>query len=127
MKNMTLYDLMELTEDGFEMEVTDADYDILTYFYSAKEGTPDIWDDAMVRLAKLLKVTRILYGYRIEVNLGHVIESKLSELEVADLFIECDMESIMDDIDNILAGYVSESWMQKFVTILEGKENGKDD
>lgn len=36
-----------------------------------------------------------------------------------DLFYACDTDSIMDDMENILAGCVQESWMSKFVDALE--------
>lgn len=38
---------------------------------------------------------------------------------VKDLFYVCDTDSIMDDMENILAGCVHESWMSKFVDALE--------
>ena len=51
--------------------------------------------------------------------LNEIIENKLDSLDKTELFIRCDIDSIMDDIDNIFAGYVTESWMQKFVAALK--------
>lgn len=113
---MTLYDYLNLMPEGEELTVWDKDYDMETYFY---EGKPDdAWDKAMSDLSQLLTITEIRSGGVI-VNLSEIIENKLDSLDETNLFIRCDIDSIMDDIDNILAGYVSESWMQKFVDALK--------
>lgn len=49
------------------------------------------------------------------VNLSEIIEMKLPELKKADLLQANDK---MDDIDSILAGNVSEKWLEKFVNVL---------
>ncbi len=116
---MKLYDLLEVCEDGCEIVVLDENYDVETYFYSGTGG--DLWDEAMLRLAKLLDIKEIKYTLAVEVNLSEIIENKIEELKKADLFIECDIDSIMDDIDNILAGNVSEKWLDRFVKVLEGE------
>lgn len=121
---MKLYDLLEVCEDGCEIVVLDENYDVETYFYSGTGG--DLWDEAMLRLAKLLDITNIKYTLAVEVNLSEIIENKIDELEKADLFIECDIDSIMDDIDNILAGNVSEKWLDRFVKVLEGEQDEQD-
>ena len=113
---MTLYDYLNLMPEGEELTVWDKDYDMETYFYGGKPD--DAWDKAMSDLSKFLTITEIRSGGVI-VNLSEIIENKLDSLDKTDLFIRCDIDSIMDDIDNILAGYVSESWMQKFVDALK--------
>ena len=112
---MTLYDYLNLMPEGEELTVWDKDYDMETYFYGGKPD--DAWDKAMSDLSQLLTITEIRSGGVI-VNLSEIIENKLDSLDKTNLFIRCDIDSIMDDIDNILAGYVSESWMQKFVAAL---------
>lgn len=104
---MTLYDV--LPRDGEEFAVSDRDYDSEYYFYFSDNG--DKWDIAMMELAKKLTLT----GEH-EVNLSELIESKMSNLN--DLFIDCDIDSIMDDMENILAGNVSEEWLTNFVNMI---------
>ena len=113
---MTLYDYLNLMSEGEELTVWDKDYDMETYFYGGKPD--DAWDKAMSDLSQLLTITEIRSGGVI-VNLSEIIENKLDSLDETNLFIRCDIDSIMDDIDNIFAGYVSESWMQKFVDALK--------
>lgn len=117
---MKLYDLMQVCEDGTEITVTDKDYYMESYFYSGAGG--DLWDDAMERLAKLLDIIEIKNDFTVETNLSELIENKIDELEKADLFIECDIDAIMEDIENILAGNVTERWLDRFVKVLEGEQ-----
>lgn len=114
---MTLYEYLEQTTD-WEVTVWDKDYDIETYFY--KTNGKDKWDKAMNDLAKLLTISRFSKDGLI-VNLAEIIEKKLPLLEKADLFIKCKISPIMDCIDSVLAGNVSESWLEKFVEVLSKK------
>ena len=113
---MTLYDYLKLMPEGEELTVWDKDYDIETYFYGGKPD--DKWDKAMSDLSKLLTIEEIRNN-GVTVNLSEMIENKLENLDKADLFIRCDIDSIMDNIDNILAGNVSENWMEQFVAALK--------
>ena len=115
-KRMKLYDYIKLMPEGEELTVWDKDYDMETYFYGGKPD--DKWDKAMSDLSKLLTVEEIRNN-GVTVNLSEMIESKLDNLDKAELFIRCDIDSIMDDIDNILAGNVSENWMEQFVAALK--------
>lgn len=108
---MTLYDI--LPKNGDETTVHDKYYDIETYFYYSDNG--DAWDNAMMDLAKLLEVVETNPNGVI-VDLSGLIESKIEKL--IDLFIDCDIDSIMDDIESILAGNVSEKWLVDFVKAL---------
>ena len=110
---MTLYDYLQ-THDYFELTVQDEDYDTETYFY--KEVSDDEWDKAIVELSKMLEVTRA-NDRVVCVNLSQLIESKLDNL--GDLFNVLDVDEIMEDIDSILAGNVSERWLTKFVQALK--------
>ena len=113
---MTLYDYLKLMPEGEELTVLDKDYDMETYFYGGKPN--DKWDKAMFNLSKLLTIEEIRNN-GVTVNLSKIIENRIEELSNANLFIRCDIDSIMDDIDNILAGNVSENWMDEFVSILK--------
>jgi len=118
MENITLYDYLQQTEEGEEITVHDKDYDTETYFYKKETDETDSWSISMETLSKLLTITKIRNN-SVEVNLSKVIGNKLQQLEKADLFISCDIDDIMDDIDNILSGNVSEEWFKKFVCILD--------
>ena len=113
---MKLYEYLNLMPEGEELTVWDVDYDMETYFYGGKPA--DKWDKAMSDLSKLLTIEEIRNN-GVTVNLSEIIENKLENLNKADLFIRCDIDSIMDDIDNILAGNVSENWMEQFVVALK--------
>ena len=114
---MKLYDYLVTLEEGTELTVWDTDYDIESYFYN--DEADDDWQTSMLELAKLLDVIEIKER-GVVVNLSEVIEKKLNELKEANLFIKCNIDSIMNDIQNILAGYVSEEWFKEFVDVLGG-------
>lgn len=118
---MTLYQYLTQTETGLEIAVHDKDYDIEEmYFYNDIPDEDNKWQRTMLELAKLLIVTDIQDDCVI-VNLSEIINNKLKQLKNADLFIDCDIDSIMYDMKNIISGYVSEKWLEKFVNVL--KEN----
>ena len=114
---MTLYEYLKNTKD-WEITVWDKDYDMETYFYKAdSEFKMNAWDKANYEFAKLLTITEFSKD-GLTVNMADVIESKLPELKKADIFIRCNLDAIMDDINNILAGCVSEEWLTEFVNVL---------
>ena len=117
---MKLYDYLTTLEEGTELTVWDVDYDMESYFYN--DEPYDDWQTSKLELAKLLDVIEIA-KYGVVVNLSEVIENKLNELKEADLFIRCTTNSIMDDMQNILSGYVSEKWFKDFVDVLGGVSN----
>ena len=117
MNKITLFDYLELTNEGEEITVVDKDYDIETYFYKHDFKNMDSWDKSMKILSQLLTVTKI-NSHSVSVNLSDIIANKLPELKQANLFIHCDIDSIMEDIENIFSGNVSEKWMNKFVNVL---------
>lgn len=117
---MKLYDYLKTLEEGTELTVWDTNYDIESYFYN--DEPDDDWQTSMLELARLLDVTEVKERGVI-INLSDVIEKKLDKLKEADLFIRCTVDSIMNDMENILSGYVSEEWFKKFVNVLGGKES----
>lgn len=110
---MTLYEYIQDCKDD-EITVFDADYDMETYFYKTDDA--DEWDKAMMDLAKVFEVTESMKN-KVTVNMADVIESKLYMMN--DLFYECDIDSIMADIESILAGNVPESWLVDFAKALQ--------
>lgn len=117
---MKLYDYMKLVEDDIEITVFDTEYDIETYFYSDFSPVKDSWENSMERLSKLLTIKKILSA-GVMVNLSKIIENKLEKLKKASLFYECETDFIMNGIESILSGNVSEYWMEKFIEVLEEK------
>lgn len=115
---MKLYELIKMS-DGNEITVFDKDYDMETYFY--KRDSDSKWDIEMEKLSKLLEVTNVSKN-GVTVDLSTLIESRLQELKKTKLFIRCNIDSIMMDIDNILSGNVSEDWLERFVDTLGGNK-----
>ncbi len=113
---MKLYDYLKLMPENEELTVWDKDYDTEFYFYRYVDEE-DRWETALSNLAKLLDITEIEHNGVI-VNLSEIIEENMPKLKAADLFIRCDIDSIMEDIESILAGNVSETWLEKFVEVL---------
>ena len=116
---MTLHDYICLMPEGEELTVWDKDYDIEVYFYGGKPDKNDKWEMAIDKLSYLLIIERINNG-GVTVNLSEVIEKHINKLEETDLFHDgCDIDSIMECIESILAGNVSDEWVEKFVGVLE--------
>jgi len=111
---MTLKDYLMQTSEGEEITVWDDTYDIEVYFYNQ---TGDAWDDAMMDFASKLDIVDVKNS-GVVVDMYGLIERNIDALEASDLFIHPDVDSIMDDMENILAGYVSEDWLVKFVSCL---------
>ena len=110
---MKLYNL--LPKNGDEVTVVDKDYDMEAYFYYVSGKEADRWDKAMMKLAKVLDAKFLGNGH-VEVNLSDLVESHIDKLK--GLFIHCEIDAIMEGMDLILSGYVSEHWMEEFATIL---------
>lgn len=122
---MTLYEYLLKLEEDLEVTVHDTEYDMEIYFYNDFDEE-DSWDNSMKELSKLLTIEKIIKDtntIEVTVNLSKVIENKINDLNKSGLFIRCNVDSIMYDIDNIMAGYVSENWMERFVNVLKGKED----
>lgn len=118
---MTLYEYIKSTEEGTEVTVWDEVYDMESYFYN-DEDPEDKWQTAMLNLAKKLDVVGIhkgIHKHGVEVNLLELIQRNINRLKETDLFRKCTVNSIMNDMENILSGYVSEEWMEEFVNTLE--------
>lgn len=116
---MKLVDIIKKTREGVEIVVVDNTYDGEYYFFgSGKVSEMDDWEKTLYDLSKILDVVEILGCNKIAVNLTELVESHLKELDAADLFIHCNIDDIMFDMDAILAGYVSESWLKQFVSVL---------
>ena len=124
---MTLKEYLKTMEDGYGVTVCDKDYDTETYFYN-DEPEPD--DDIVFiytdRLSKCLKVTNEIKKGHVIVNASELVKDHINQIRAAHLFDdryahddEELLDMVMEDWDNIIAGYVSENWFKKFVEILE--------
>ena len=114
---MTLYEYLRDCKDD-EVEVADQHYDVLVYFYYSDEREEaEPWDRAMMQIARKLEVVE--FGDPVTVNLSEVIENNLDNEVFDDLFVCNDIDIIMDDIESVFSGNVSEKWMEKFANSLE--------
>ena len=111
---MTLKEYILQAPEGDEITVWDKDYDMETYFYNQ---TDDAWDRAMMDLASKLDVINTTNG-GVVVDLSDLIERNMDALSASDLFYDTDIDAIMDDMESILAGNVSEDWLTEFVRYL---------
>lgn len=122
---ITLYKVMKLGEEGYEYTVHDVDYDTECYFYSDFESS-DRFDKALIELAKLLSVREIVEDEdgnpsKLTCDISGLIEMHIDDLKRHKLFGSYDIDDIMEDWDNIISGYVSESWMETFVKAMKGE------
>ena len=111
---MTLGEYIRQTDYGSEITVWDKDYDIEVYFDNYGD---DAWANAMMAFADKLNIEQFRIN-GVVVNMSDVIERNITNPEFEDLFIDVSVDAIMDDIENILAGYVSEEWLTEFVNCL---------
>lgn len=111
---MTLFELLEQSK-GSEFTIWDKDYDI--EFYMEYCDGKDEWDKAMMKLAKVFKAEEISPD-GVTCNVSETIEKFIGQPEFDKLFIDSDIDAIMDDFDAIMAGNVSEGWMKKFADII---------
>lgn len=116
---MTLFEFIRKHQDIDELTVWDKDYDIEIYFYPDCVNPADEWDEAMREIAKKLTIVAEDWNKGVTVNLSEVIKGNLNNGAFEDLFIYNNLESIMADIENIFAGYVSEKWMLDFARSLK--------
>ena len=113
---MKLCEYLDLMPDNGELSVCDKDYFVEAYFYGGKPS--DKWGALMGELAKQLTILRI-HRTGVTVNLSEIIEKHMDKLEEMDLFTNYDIDSIMENIESILAGNVSEDWMEQFIAALK--------
>jgi hypothetical protein len=111
---MTLLEYIERCPEGEEITVLDNTYDLEVYFYNQVE---DAWDEAMMKLASKLNVLEARQDSVI-VDLYELIDANIENLENSGLFYDADTDAIMDDMEAILAGNVSENWLNQFVDCL---------
>ena len=102
---MTLYEYMQLNENGAEIEVHDVDYDIEWYFYN--DPPKDKWQEAMLTIAKKLSVVET-DDEIVTVNLSEVIKRNLDNGKFERMFVR----------DAFYFGYFSEEWLTKFANSL---------
>lgn len=115
---MTLYEYLSLVEYNEEITVWDKGYYVEMYFYGGIEERDKWWDKSISELSKLLTITTI-HPTGVTVNYSEVIEKHLEDLKRANLFDVTETDYIMDIIESIMSGNVSEEWMKKFVNILK--------
>lgn len=116
---MTLYDYINKSTD-WEITVWDDVYDVEVYFYKPDDyNNLDLWDKSMVELSKLLEIVEVSSS-GVTVKLSKLIEDNINKINSNDFFMsEMDLDDIMDCINSIISGNVSENWMSNFVNVLK--------
>ena len=110
--------------DEFEFTVFDTDYDIEIYFYNPSDPeNPDEWETAMLEIAKLLPINNSVEPdiNEIIVDLGQLIMCHLETIKKTDLFSTNNIDEIVESMPNILAGNVSQEWIDEFINVLKEK------
>lgn len=110
---MTLKEYILKTPKGEEIIVSDDVYDLEVYFYN--DRPKDDWDRAMMDFAQKLNIVGYT-NHGVIVDMYELIERNVDN--VSGLFYIADVDSIMDDMENILAGNVPEDWFKEFVSLL---------
>lgn len=114
-----------------EVAVFDKDYDMETYFEYSDKDSKDNWNRAMDRIAEHLEVTEEMDENKrvyeevpcVIVNMMEVMEQSIETGVMDDLFISKNIGAVMNDMPNILAGYVSEEWLMDFADALDKAES----
>lgn len=118
---MKLYDCLlkfkEGSEEGLEVIVCDNVYDTETYFYVEFDNV-DNWQDLMLRFSKLVEVEKTTNNC-VVCKFSELIKNHIKGLKEADLFYFYNIDDVMSNFDNIMSGYVSETWLKKFIEVLE--------
>ncbi len=116
---MTLYDYIKKCTD-WEITVWDEDYDVEVYFYKPDDyNNLDLWDKSMVELSELLEIVEVSSS-GITVKLSKLIEHNLDKINNNDFFqVKMDVDDIMDCMNSIISGNVSDRWLNKFVNVLK--------
>ena len=102
-----------------ELTVQDTDYDMQVYLYPTTPNSTDVWELCLERLAKILVVQEEINNETVTVNFSALIKPVITKLKEADLFVSYNLANIICDLPHIISGFVSEAWINDFVTILE--------
>lgn len=117
---MTLWEYIHNhTDEGSETFVRDSVYDTCTYFYNDVPDPDSMWDMSIDELMKQFNVVENPTQNDVICNISEVLEKHIKQFKKKDLFINYDIDDIMDSWDNAVSGYVSDKWMQKFVECLK--------
>lgn len=103
----------------FGVAAFSSDYKQIDRVYSLSTDVDDHWDwqTAMMKIAEKLEVVSFR-DRGVVVNLSEVIRRNIHNGKFEDLFIRNNVDDIMYDIGNILAGCVSEEWLTEFANSL---------
>lgn len=124
---MNLLEYMQQHEEE-EITVLDDVYDMETYFDFSDKDSKDDWDKAMDKIAEHLEIVEEMTDREphenpcVVVNMTEVMEKALESGLMDDLFISKNIDDVMCDMQNILAGYVSEKWLVDFADALDKAE-----
>lgn len=109
--------LIEVLKKDEEFTCWDTDYD-MEFYMELLDDSEDSYNKSMMALARCVDVADISpNGLTLKVT--ELIEYNLQFDDFKELFIDPDIDAVMDDWDNIMAGYASESWYGKFAELIK--------
>lgn len=120
----TLYDYLNNPTIDEEVTVWDDEYDMEVYFEPITNYDKlDLWDNNMIELAKKLNVLEEKPATehknpRVTVDFAELIKRNINNGVFKQLFVNNEIDEIMCDMENIMAGNVSEAWFDAFVKSL---------
>lgn len=109
--------LMELlTKENEEFTCWDTDYDMEFYMEKLKEDDP--YNRAMMAFARCVDIKHV--GPKgITLKVTELITKNLEREEFRELFIDSDIDAVMNDWDAIMAGYAGESWYDNLARLIK--------
>lgn len=108
--------LIEILKKDEEFTCWDTDYDMEFYMELLEED--DEYNKAMMTFARCVDIDDVRPdGLTLKVT--ELIEKNLKRKEFRDLFIDPDIDAVMEDWHAIMSGYASISWYKEFANILE--------
>ena len=119
---MTIYEMAKQNDWlGEEIICFDTDYDIEFYMYPEEKcDSDDPFDIGLDWLCKHLEVAEVIEDrFMCTVKVTKMIEDHIAALKKSDLFYISNVEDIVCSFPSIVAGYVDEEWMEKFVSLLK--------
>lgn len=108
--------LIELLKEDQEWTCWDDTYD--GEFYMEKLEEDDDYNKAMMAFARCVDIADITPNGLV-LKVTELIERNLEREEFRKLFIDPDIDEVMYDWDNIMAGYAAVSWYAKFAELIQ--------
>lgn len=109
--------LIEILKKDQEFTCWDTDYD-MEFYMELLDDTEDLYNKGMMAFARCVEVADISPS-GVTLKVTELIEHNLQDENFKKLFVDPDIDAVMDDWDNIMAGYASERWYGKFAELVK--------